>query len=188
MSYQYDAFFSYKRDPQSDLWHQMLKSKIQFWVGNELGTDPQIFFDTESIEVGELWRDEIGSALKKSKCIICIWSPRYFNSKWCLSEWKTFEQRSKRYDSNLISPARYNRRIPDYARHIQGMDMSEYASTIEAFWGTTKAVQFEENCIRPFAISVSRMIINAPPFDPNFPLEVVVNQPAQPKITRLAAG
>jgi hypothetical protein len=45
MAYQFDAFFSYKRDPESDDWHERVKDKLTFWLKQYLGrSDVSIFF------------------------------------------------------------------------------------------------------------------------------------------------
>ena len=107
MPYEYDVFFSYKRDSESYEWHKKVKEKLEYWLKNELGgLEVNIFFDTEDISSGELWRQKIKSALTKSKCIVCIWSPVYFKSKWCVSEWTTFEERSLVANRDLVNPAR----------------------------------------------------------------------------------
>src|SRR5262245_28914738 len=102
MPYQYDAFFSYKRDPQSDPWHHEVKEKLKFWLRQENGANVQIFFDTEEIRTGLRWHQKLADALRGSKCIICVWSPAYFQSKWCVSEWKTFVQREKLCNKDLV--------------------------------------------------------------------------------------
>jgi hypothetical protein len=57
MVYQYDAFFSYKRDPHSDAWHEAVKDKLAFWLGMELNQSVvRIFFDREEIRTGVHWR------------------------------------------------------------------------------------------------------------------------------------
>jgi hypothetical protein len=86
MSYQYDAFFSYKRDRESDQWHEVVKTKLEFWLRQELQKlNVRIFFDTEEIRTGMRWRQKLSDSLKKSRCIVCFWSPLYFQSKWCVS-------------------------------------------------------------------------------------------------------
>ena len=91
MNYIYDAFFSYKRDPMSDSWHEILKDNLAHWLRMELNKlDVRIFFDKEEIGTGTQWRQKLVNALSQSKCLVCIWSPCYFQSKWCISEWWTF--------------------------------------------------------------------------------------------------
>jgi TIR domain len=171
MSYQYDAFFSYKRDPESDTWHQRVKDKLHHWIRMDLNqADVAIFFDTEDIRSGQRWRTKLETALKTSKCAICVWSPLYFRSKWCVSEWTTFEQRGRHLRLDLVIPARYHdgEHYPGPAKDIQSVDFSDYASTMPRFWDTERAVEFERSLLRPFARDLAEIIRAAPPFDPRF--------------------
>jgi hypothetical protein len=47
MAYEYDIFFSYKRNVESDEWHERLKEKIRYFVGEE----PEIVADPSIKEV-----------------------------------------------------------------------------------------------------------------------------------------
>src|ERR1035441_2037562 len=108
MDYQYDVFFSYKRDPQSDAWHHEVMEKLRYWLKQELSQlDVPVFFDTEEIRTGVRWRNKLAEALTSSKTMICVWSPLYFQSQWCVSEWKTFAARESRVGRELIAPASY---------------------------------------------------------------------------------
>src|SRR5215469_10892777 len=109
MPYTYEVFFSYKRDPESDDWHKTVKEKLRFWVKQELNQlDVPFFFDTEDIRTGARWQAKIASALTSSKTIVCVWSPLYFQSQWCLSEWRTFAKRETLCKKDLIAPASYH--------------------------------------------------------------------------------
>ena len=173
MSYQFDAFFSYKRDPESDEWHERVKDKLTYWLKQELSrNEVNIFYDREDIRTGSRWHTKIESALKTSRCIICIWSPLYFQSKWCLSEWKTFEERGKMLNRDLVLPASYfdGKSFPPKAQAIQFPDFSHYSSTLPSFWDTTLAVDFENLCLRPFARDVADTIRQSPDYDDSFPV------------------
>jgi hypothetical protein len=165
MAYRYEAFFSYKRDPRSDAWHQRLKDLIEYFVGNELGISASIFLDTEDIQTGERWRNKLGGSLRASKCIICVWSPRYFQSQWCLSEWKTFAKREVQFETDLVVPLRYHdgESFPNDARAKQITDCTSYTSTLPRFWDTDNAVEFEKAVIKPFSIALANHIRKAPP-------------------------
>ncbi len=177
--YIYDAFFSYKRDMLSNKWHEKVMSILEYWIKMELNkTDIKIFIDTENIETGEKWQKKIANSLKKSKCLIAMLSPDYFNSQWCLSEWKTFINREKDHGirfSGLIAPARYHdgNHYPKEAKDIQSVDFSEYSSTMEAFWKTEDAYEFEKVKLKAFAKDVARKINRAPEYDDNFPVVLV---------------
>jgi TIR domain len=186
MAYQYDAFFSYKRDRESDSWHERVKDKLTFWLKHELGRqDVRIYFDTSEIRGGMQWSEELRTALRRSKCLVCFWSPLYFQSKWCVSEWLSFAERSRKLNRQLILPASYfdGENFPSRAREIQFLDFSEFASTLPRFWDTEAAVRFEDQRIRPFARDLAALIRQAPPFDDSFPLieapdEQVLSEPA----------
>jgi hypothetical protein len=174
MAYQYDAFFSYKRDRESDAWHERVKKKLEFWVKQEPGVGPSVkfFFDCEEISTGMRWHQKLASALKVSKCLICVWSPLYFQSKWCLSEWKTFVAREKIGNWDLVVPASFfdGDTFPSEAKERQFMNFSDFTSTMPRFWDTDSAVQFEEKLLKPFAKDLARMIRAAPPYDETFPI------------------
>lgn len=95
--YQYEAFYSYKRDEESNKWHEKVVSKLRYWLKKELAqSDVKLFFDVESIQTTDRWEMKIAEGLRRSKCFVGIWSPDYFQSRWCLSEWHTFLARERR--------------------------------------------------------------------------------------------
>ena len=186
MAYQFDAFFSYKRDPESDDWHERVKEKLTFWLKQQLGRqDVRMFFDREDIRTGARWHARLTEALKTSRCIVCFWSPLYFRSKWCLSEWKTFEERGKQVRRDLVLPASYfdGETFPRDALALQFRDFSKYASTMPRFWDTESAVRFEELCLRPFAQDLAAAIRRAPAYNETFPIVEVADSEVQPEET-----
>jgi hypothetical protein len=173
VSYQYDVFFSYKRDPESDSWHLRVRDKLVHWLKQNLDQpDVKIFLDTEDIQTGQRWHAKLETALRTSRCIVCIWSPLYFKSKWCVSEWTSFERRGQALGLDLVVPARYydGEFYPNLAKQRQSLDFSDYASTMPRFWDTDHAVEFERNLLRPFARDLAASIRSAPAFDPQFPI------------------
>ena len=191
MDYEYDVFFSYKRDAQSDGWHHAVMEKLKFWLKQELNKlDVPVFFDTEEIRTGVRWRSKLADALKSSKTMICVWSPLYFQSPWCVSEWKTFAERESRYDKELVVPASYHDGdcFPLEAKAKQMLDLSNYTSTAARFWETELAVEFDMKYLKRFAKDVAALVRKAPPFDPNFPLVEVPQKELSPPpvIARIA--
>lgn len=179
MAYKFDAFFSYKRDSESNDWHDKVRQKIAFWLKQELQEqEVRIFLDREDIRTGSRWRQQISDALKTSKCLICLWSPLYFQSKWCVSEWLSFAERGKQYGADLVLPASYfdGETFPPDACQIQWADFSRYTSTMPGFWSTELAVNFERDAIKQFATDLARMIRNAPEFSSDFPIVEASNE------------
>ncbi len=185
MDYEYDAFFSYKRDRESDDWHKVVKEKLAFWVGTELGLEVKIFFDTEDIRTGARWRQKLANALKKSRCLICVWSPLYFRSKWCLSEFKSFLKREELNKRDLVMPASYcdGESFPPEAQSRQILKFDEFTSTMPMFWKTDSAFYFERDLLKKFAKDLAEMIRQSPPYDEAFPIIEASDQEVCPEQT-----
>jgi hypothetical protein len=176
--YDYHAFFSYKRNALTDDWHQRVFERLQYWIGQELGIDkPAMFFDRRSIENGQDFDTYIRDALRSSAVIVSIFSPLYFTSKWCVSEFESFlarEQKLKFKKGTLVACARFHdgENYPPDAQKMQAEDFRDYAILAPRFWDTDKAVAFDQ-LITAFAKTIARKIKSAPPYDQNFPVEVV---------------
>lgn len=184
MGYKHHIFFSYKRDPLTIDWHREVVARIKLYVCMELNLDRKdfhVFFDEKTIEAGDEWVEELSDAIKSSKCLVAIWSPDYFHSPWCLTEFHSFLKRQedlkkKGIKAGLIIPASYHdgQHFPSEAKAIQFLDFTEYASTISAFWRSSDAVEFEKK-IKEFAKSIANKIENAPNFDVDFPFWKIEN-------------
>src|SRR5216684_1749134 len=167
-----------------------MNDKLRFWLAHELGRDVQIFLDTEDIRVGTRWKTKLEDALLASKTIVCVWSPLYFQSQICVSEWKTFVERELSYRRELIAPASFidGECFPKEAKSRQIMDFSEYTSTAKYFWSTDGAVEFEKRCLRSFSRDLAALIRQAPPYRPDFPIVEAEKDDvaAEPFIGRIA--
>ncbi len=184
MDYLYDVFFSYKRDRESDAWHETVKTKLHYWLKLELQRqDVQIFFDTEDIKTGVDWRKKMADSLKRSRCILCVWSPLYFRSRWCVSEWMTFVERERVAHCDLVVPVRYfdGESFPALATAKHSRDFSQFTSTLPMFWKTESAVDFENQILKPFAHELAQTILNAPPYDDGFPVVEVPEDGVTPE-------
>lgn len=173
--YEYDVFFSYRRNRLIEDWIVQVAGRIEFWLSQELGGTPaSVFFDRESIETGDRWPNRLRDAVRSSRCLVCIWCPSYFQSSWCVSEWRSFRAREERLGlaaHGLIVPAKFHdgEYFPREATDIQFADFAKYAATIPAFWQSQRAVEFED-LLRPFAHSVAAAVRRAPAFSPDWPI------------------
>ena len=172
LDYEYDVFFSYKRHDLTLNWTREVSQRLKLWLTEELGgTQAEVFVDESCIEIGDKWPDSIKHALKHSRCMVCVWSPSYFQSTWCVSEWKSFLEREKMVEiapHGLIAPLRFHdgEHFPTEARHVQSEDVALYAATVPAFWSSAKAIDLETK-LKSFASAVAKIIQIAPPFRPD---------------------
>lgn len=172
--YKYDVFFSYKRQELTLHWTREVIARLKFWLTEELNRKAEVFVDELSVDVGQKWPDELKRALAHSRCMVCLWSPSYFQSPWCVSEWKTFLEREKiiKLEAHgLIAPLRFHdgEHFPPEARAVQWVDVTDYTSTIRAFWDSQKAIELE-TILKSFAHSVANVVRQAPPFSKDWPI------------------
>lgn len=187
--YQYDLFVSYKREPRDKQlvtpWLREVLNRVEYWVRQDMGGDPvRVFFDEESIEVGDDWPDELRDALLSAKCLLPVWSPEYFRSTWCVAEWQSFLLREKLIKENggpqckLVIPIRFHdgKWFPDEARRITPLDLSPYTATTPAFWESKRADELDQ-VIKDYAPKIAELVAKAPAFDPGWP--VALHEPGE---------
>ena len=172
--YKYDVFFSYKRHGLTLDWTKRIHKLVKFWLSEELAREASLFVDEDSIEVGTRWPEKLKEGLRLSRCMVAVWSPSYFQSDWCLSEWTSFREREKRLDMRshgLIAPMRFHdgEHFPQDARNVEWADVAPYAYTVQAFWTSQRAIELED-VLKAFAKSVAGIIKTAPPFQPDWPV------------------
>src|SRR5205823_121882 len=69
-AYEYDIFFSYKRNSRNQFWISQVSGLVKQWLREEGVDSAQVFVDVESIETGDHWPTRLSEALAKSKCMI----------------------------------------------------------------------------------------------------------------------
>jgi hypothetical protein len=172
--YRFDVFFSYKRHNLTLEWTRGVHRRLQFWLTQEVGRETSLFVDEDCIEAGDRWPDRLRESLKLSRCMVCVWSPSYFQSEWCVSEWNSFRERERRLamtSHGLIVPVRFHDgdHFPQEARDVQWIDVAPYTYTVPAFWASPRALELEDK-LKELAHSVAKIIGNAPPFAPDWPI------------------
>jgi hypothetical protein len=179
MAYSIDVFISYKRQKWQDRWMAThFLERFTYCVNEEisgrLGRDAELFFDQTGvrpelrtgslqsaggIEPGTQWREVLEQAIKHSACMVGLWSPTYFQSHWCRSEWQSFAARP---GGPLVSASVYDgKHFPAEARAFQTVDLSEYV-----LLGIDKTDKFSEfeRLVKLLAEAVAEKVANAPPF------------------------
>src|SRR5258708_19860004 len=138
IDYTYDVFISYRHETPVLEWvlehfYYLLKAWLPQYMPVE--HKPRIFIDTQ-IETGFQWSIKLQNELKRSRCLISVWSPVYFQSDWCKAEFASFEEREKQLGlqsednpSGLIYAVLFAnaKDLPLEVRTRQYKDMSEWA-------------------------------------------------------------
>jgi len=155
-------------------WTRGVHRLLSFWLQQEIDREVKMFVDEETIETGDRWPEVLREALKGSRCMVSIWSPAYFRSNWCFSEWASFLEREKRLkmrSHGLIAPLVFHdgERFPRDAQIVQWTNVEKYASTARAFWDSPRVIELEDE-IKKFACAVAKMVASAPPFEEDWPI------------------
>lgn len=61
--------------------------------------DRAVFFDESSIRMGDEWNPALMVAVRTSRMMVCLVSPRFLNSHWCGREVEVFHRRHVRLES-----------------------------------------------------------------------------------------
>src|SRR5438034_804055 len=108
-------------DPHFEAFLNRLNQRVMHYTG------AAGFVDTQSIQPGQDWSDELAEALGTAETMVCLYSPSYFQSEHCGKEMQVFLDRRRRYmrtnfgkkPSNIIPivwqpiPLRIPKTLPD---------------------------------------------------------------------------
>lgn len=120
----YDVFISHANKDKEELIESLYQSL------NKLGI--KIFYDKESLEWGDNWKDRILDGTKKAEFAIIVISENFFDREWTERELVEFLNKQNRNGQKLILPILHNITIeqlkskyPSIA-DIQALDSSKY--------------------------------------------------------------
>lgn len=122
---EYDLFISHANRDKEDLIEELYQSLSKLGIN--------IFYDKESLEWGDNWKDKILNGTKKSEFAIIVISENFFDREWTEKELKEFLNRQNRNGQKLILPIIHNitvaqlqEKYPSVA-DIQAIDSSKYS-------------------------------------------------------------
>lgn len=192
--YVYDVFLSYSHSNVVRPWViDHLYKHFMGWLSENLGgRSVQVFIDYTDIKPGDRWPDRLRDAIRTSKCLVPIWSPGYFVSPWCVSEWKSFCAREELLGlssgpKGLIIPVLHNdgEDFPKEAQLVQWADFSKCRSNFPGFISHPIAIEFEK-MVEEFTKDVARAVRSAPDFSPDWPIvEALPESSPHVKMSRL---
>lgn len=123
---EYDVFISHANKDKEELIDDLYESL------NMLGI--KIFYDKESLEWGDNWKDRILDGVKKAEFAIIVISENFFDREWTEKELSEFLARQNRNGQKLILPILKNitvemlqEKYPAVA-DIQAIDSSKYTT------------------------------------------------------------
>ena len=98
----YHFFMSYAREDKDKFledFYNDLKEEVRLLIPGNI--ENICFRDTNSIQLGEEWSQELLYALQTCKIFVALCTPTYFTRPWCGKEWQFFSDRINDYQQNL---------------------------------------------------------------------------------------
>ncbi len=121
---EYDVFISHANKDKEKLIEELYKSLSKLGIS--------IFYDKESLEWGDIWKERILNGTKKAEFAIIVISENFFDHEWTERELSEFLNRQNRNGQKLILPIVHNitmqqlqAKYPNVA-DIQAIDSSKY--------------------------------------------------------------
>ena len=171
MSYVYDIFLSYRRDPETNLWikdhfEPLLKQRVR----PALPKGPDIFIDVNEMEAGQPWPQQLADAISASRIIMPLWSEDYLNSLWCTCEISHMLERQKELarhgnpEPSLIFPVIIHDGItmPVDIKILQTVDVQDYFNSRMNKY-SEKAEKLSDT-LKKVSASIAKLILQAPAF------------------------
>ncbi len=168
--YRYDVFISYRRFKGWPRWVTKFRKPFEHWLGEELGREPQIFYDAH-IEDGTDWPLELANGLADARVLVPLLSRQYWSSPWCRAELAHMLAREQSMGMpsgdnphGIIFPLQLHdgEDSPAQVKRIQTPDISAFANP----WMLPEGRKFEQfaDRIKKWAKSVAEGIRQAPEF------------------------
>ena len=121
---EYDVFISHANKDKEDLIEELYQSLQKLGIS--------IFYDKESLEWGDNWKERILNGTKKAEFAIIVISENFFDREWTERELSEFLNRQNRNGQKLILPIVHNitmqqlqEKYPNVA-DIQEINSKEY--------------------------------------------------------------
>ena len=186
MSYDYDVFLSYKSGKIYGRW--VLEVFFDYFKENleqSLGRKVNIFIDKSDINDGDDWQARIKRSLLKSRCVVAVLSPLYFQSEWCKRECATMLFREEtlglrdiKNPLGLISAIILHDgdMFPKLIGKIQRRSWHDFALVGKGFENTETFIDFQKE-LKKYSDNVATMIKSAPQFNDEWLDDKWVDEP-----------
>ena len=153
-NYEHHVFVSYpRRGDVMDWLRNHLFPVLKRRLESEMAEEPRVFVDKD-IDTGSDWPDFLAHALHRSCCLLTVWSPQFFRSKWCLAEWESMRKREEQLGlrtpenpKGLVYPVVFadGDSFPSEAKRIQAqLDLRDFAYPYPQFKEAAKYLDFHD--------------------------------------------
>ena len=191
LDYEYDVFLSYVEE-YSDTWVRDCFHKLLDWLlQDSLGRRPRMKVVKHSTPKSGAYPLHLREALAKSRCLVSIWSPSYFESSWCIYECAVMLERERQVGyGTLENPTRLilpvvacdGNGFPPFAKDfVDPFDCREYVVPPPVIFEDTETYIAFRNQMTEWADHIIESINRAPMFRKEW-LNQIVGIPEKSKL------
>ncbi|HEY4022836.1 MAG TPA: TIR domain-containing protein [Pseudonocardiaceae bacterium] len=193
--YQYDVFISYQRTSSTvPLWiRHHFYPRLSELLDDNADFDVKIFYD-EQVPVGVTWPAKLEGALRRTRILLPVCSPKYFQDEWCLAEWHSMAKReeilgmsSAENPESLIYPVIFSdsENFPGYARERRMRSFRGLNQPYPHFQASPAYLDFHRAMDR-VAEDLVQIIEQAPDWCSDWPVTMPKPEPPRrPRLPRL---
>ncbi len=190
--YEYHVFISYQRSsPTVPAWvRNHFYPRLRELLDDLVDYEVKIFLD-DQVPVGGEWPKVAREALRRTRILIPVCSPKYFIDEWCMAEWRSMAKREElaglttvEMPGRLIYPVIFSdsQNFPDFAHERKMWSLKSWNLHYPQYQDTPEYLDFHREMERVVEDLVE-VISLAPPWRPEWPVETAA--PAQPKTSKL---
>ncbi|MGW5052747.1 TIR domain-containing protein [Actinokineospora sp. NPDC004072] len=192
--YKFDIFISYCRHGSVQKWllnhfHQKLKDCL----ADQIAPAPRVYVD-RTMPRGVHWPSDLQRALLHSKIMVQLLTPGYFQSPWCMAEWRSMQEREKvlgianpRIPQGLVYPILYSdsENFPAEGRELAWCDFKDYGFPDVVYQESREFVRFHRR-MTELAQDLVQLLQQVPPWQPDWPVvvkpdPVIIPPPPMPR-------
>lgn len=176
--YEYDVFISYAHRGSVRKWLlNHFQEKLSDCLADQMSEAPRVYVDN-SMERGTHWPSNLRKALLHSKVIVPLLTPPYFESQWCVAEFKSMVERQKSLGlggvetpQTLIFPILYSDsdNFPPYGREFSWSDFKQFAYPDLSYQQTHDYSKFHGEVVK-FAGDLAALLRQVPDWRPDWPI------------------
>ena len=177
--YEFDVFISYSRLGSAPKWlMNHFYPKLKDCLADQVAPAPKVFVD-KGMPRGVHWPTQLQKALHRSKIMVAVLTPPYFESRWCLAELRSMHAREKLLGlggpdrpQGLIYPVLYSdsRNFPaEEGLERSWWDFKELANPDLVFQESREWISFHRR-VTEFAEDLVDLLGQVPQWRPDWPL------------------
>lgn len=176
--YKFDVFISYCRHGNVRKWlENHFYQKLVDCLADQFAPAPKVYVDW-TMPRGVHWPSELEKAVRHTKIMVPVLTPQYFESRWCMAEWRSMREREKMLSlagPNIPQTLRYpilfadSKNFPDEGRELSWEDFKEFAHPDPGFQDSREYMPFHKRVVT-LAEDLAGLLARVPAWQADWPV------------------